>query len=86
MRMMTAVEWFQRKACAFTKTYVSMFFNPYYQKGSDVADIVLGRTFPRVFAKGQTEHGGVTYYFLTEESQKAFEQDPSRYVGVPATP
>jgi len=58
-----------------------MFFNPYYQKGSDVADIVLGRTFPRVFAKGQTENGGVTYYFLTEESQKAFEQDPSRYVG-----
>jgi YHS domain-containing protein len=47
----------------------------------EVPDIVLGRTFPRVFAKGQIEHGGVTYYFLTEESQKAFEQDPSRYVG-----
>ncbi len=57
----TAVEWFKRQACAFTKTYVSMFFNPYYQKGSEVQDLVLGRTFPRVFAKGQTEHGGVTY-------------------------
>jgi len=32
-------------------------------------------------AKGQTEYRGVKYYFLTEESQKAFEQDPSRYVG-----
>jgi YHS domain-containing protein len=82
----TAVEWFKRKACAFTKTYVSMFFNPYYQKGSEVPDLVLGRTFPRVFAKGQTEHGGVTYYFLTEESKREFEQEPSRYVGVPATP
>jgi YHS domain-containing protein len=77
----TAVEWFKQKAHKFTKTYVSLFFNPYYQKGSEVPDIVLGRTFPRVFAKGQTEHGGITYYFLTEESQKAFEQDPSRYVG-----
>ena len=77
----TAVEWFKQKACAFTKTYVSMFFNPYYQKGSEVSDIVLGRTFPRVFTKGQTEHQGVTYYFLTEESQKAFELDPARYVG-----
>ncbi|MGO9464709.1 MAG: hypothetical protein ACLQIB_29235 [Isosphaeraceae bacterium] len=28
----------------------------------------------------QTERGGVTN-FLTEESQTAFEQDPSRYVG-----
>jgi len=75
----TAVEWFQQKACAFTKTYVSIFFNPYYQKGSDVPDIVLGKTFPRAFAKRQTEYKGVTYYFLTEESQKAFEQEPSRY-------
>jgi YHS domain-containing protein len=81
-----AVEWFERKACAFTKTYVSMFFNPYYQKGSEVPDVVLGMTFPRVFAKGQIEHGGVTYYFFTDESQKAFEQDPSRYVGVAAAP
>jgi YHS domain-containing protein len=82
----TAVEWFKQKACTFTKMYVSLFFNPHYQKGLGVPDIVLGRTFPRVFAKGQTDHRGVTYYFLTEESQKAFEQDPSRYVGVPATP
>ena len=67
-------------------TYVSMFFNPYYQKRSEVPDLVLGRTFPRVFAKGQTEHGGVTYYFLTEESKREFAQEPSRYVGVPATP
>jgi YHS domain-containing protein len=78
-----AVEWFKQKALAFTKTYVSLFFNPNYQKGSEVADVVLGRTFPRSFAKGQTEYRGVTYHFLTEESQKAFEQDPTRYVGSP---
>ena len=41
-----AVEWFKQKALAFTKTYVSMFFNPEYQKGSEVPDVVLGRTFP----------------------------------------
>jgi YHS domain-containing protein len=76
-----AVEWFKQKACAFTKTYVSLFFNPQYQKGSDVPDVVLGRTFPRIFARGQVERKGVTYYFLTEESQKAFEQDPARYTG-----
>jgi YHS domain-containing protein len=81
-----AVEWFKKTACAFTKTYVSMFFNAYYQKGTEVPDIVLGRTFPRAFAKGETKRGGVTYYFLTEESHKAFEQDPSRYIGSSPAP
>jgi len=81
-----AVEWFKQKAFAFTKTYVSMFFNPNYQKGSEVPDIVLGRTFPRAFAKGQIEYHGVTYYFLTEESRTAFEHDPTRYVGSPREP
>jgi YHS domain-containing protein len=51
-----------------------------------VPDLVLGRTFPRAFAKGQFEHGGVTYYFLTEESEKAFKDNSSRYKGVAATP
>jgi YHS domain-containing protein len=81
-----AIEWFQRKALAFAKTYVSLFFNPDYQKGSEVPDVVLGRTFPRAFAKGRTEYHGVTYHFLTEESQKAFEQDPTRYVGGSSKP
>jgi YHS domain-containing protein len=77
----TAVEWFKQKALAFTETYVSLFFNPEYQKGSEVPDVVLGRTFPLPFAKGQLEYRGVTYYFLTDESRKAFEHDPTRYVG-----
>ncbi|MGB2612136.1 MAG: hypothetical protein WBC80_24440 [Isosphaeraceae bacterium] len=71
---------------AFTKTYVSLFFNPDYQEGSEVPDVVLGRTFPRAFAKGRAEYRGVTYHFLTEESRKAFEQDPTRYVGSPQEP
>ena len=81
-----AVEWFKRKALAFTKTYVSLFFNPDYQKGLEVPDVVLGRTFPRAFAKDGTKYRGVTYHFLTEESRKAFEQDPTRYVGSPQEP
>jgi YHS domain-containing protein len=82
----TAVEWFKQKALAFTKTYVSLFFNPEYQKGSEVPDVVLGRTFPRPFAKGQTEYCGVTYQFLTDESKRAFEHDPTRYVGRSSNP
>ena len=78
-----AVEWFDRKAIAFTKTYIGLFFNAYYQQGSEVSDVVLGMTFPRAFAKGQVEHQGTTYYFFTEESRQAFEQDPARYVGGP---
>jgi YHS domain-containing protein len=81
-----AVAWFKQKALAFTKTYVSMFFNPHYQEGSEVPDVVLCRTFPRAFAKGQSKYRGVTYHFLTEESRKAFEQDPTRYVGSPREP
>jgi YHS domain-containing protein len=81
-----AVEWFKEKALAFTKIYVSVFFSPHYQKGSEVPDIVLGRTILRAFSRGQTEYRGITYYFLTEESQKEFEQDPTRYVGSPPKP
>jgi YHS domain-containing protein len=81
-----AVGWFKQKSLAFTKTYVSLFFNPEYQKGSEVPDLVLGRTFPSPFAKGQTEYCGVTYHFLTEESQRAFEHDPTRYAGRSSKP
>ena len=50
-----AVEWFKRKALAFTKTYVSLFFNPEYQKGSEVPDVVLGRTFPPRLREGRDQ-------------------------------
>ena len=78
-----AVDWFDRKALGFTKTYVSLFFNPHYQKGMEATDVVLGMTFPRAFARGRMEHRGTTYYFFTEESRQAFEADPDRYVGAP---
>lgn len=80
-----AVDWFNRKALTFTRTYVSLFFNPHYQANLEVADPVLGMTFPRVFARGHCEHAGKTYHFFTEESQRAFEQEPNRYVGDTAT-
>jgi YHS domain-containing protein len=81
-----AVEWFDQKAVTFTKTYINMLFNPHYHGGSDVSDVVLGMSFPRVFAKGRTEHQGRTYYFFTEDSLKAFEADPTRYVGAAQGP
>ena len=42
---------------------------------------VLGMSFPRIFARGQAEYRGSTYYFFTEDSREAFEADPARYVG-----
>ena len=65
----------RKLSLTFTKTYISIFFNPHYQKGSEGSDIVLGMTFPRMFAKGQAEHGGATYYFFTEESQEGVRAD-----------
>jgi hypothetical protein len=79
-----AVDWFDRKALAFTDTLVAMFFNPYYQRESEVRDVVLDVTFPRAFAKGQVEHDGKTLHFFTEESLKAFRENPDRYIS-PAT-
>ncbi len=81
-----AVEWFKGKALAFTRTYVGLFLNPEYQKGSEVLDVVLGRTFPRAFAKGRTDYRGVSYHFPAEESREAFERDPTRYVGCSSKP
>ncbi|QDV34745.1 YHS domain-containing protein [Tautonia plasticadhaerens] len=76
-----ALDWFDRKAVQFTRTYISLFFNASYQRGSDVVDPVLGMSFPRTFARGTAEHEGTTYHFFTEESREAFEREPAKYLG-----
>lgn len=81
-----AVDWFDRKAVQFTRTYISLFFNSYYQRGLEVVDPVLGTTFPRAFERGTVEHEGTTYHFFTDESRIAFEREPSKYVAAHATP
>ncbi len=79
------VEWFDRNAVEFAKTFLNMYFHPEYQKEGLVSDVVLGLSFPRLFAAGHKVHDGRNFYFFSKESLEEFERDPARYAP-PLTP
>jgi YHS domain-containing protein len=37
--------------------------------------------FPKAFAKGSMEHGGTTYYFLSDQSLEDFRKNPGQFLG-----
>jgi len=76
--------WFDEKLTRFAALYLSLPFIPQYQQEGLVPDRVLGLSFPRLFAAGQVEHDGTTYYFYTEDSLREFQADPARYLAAPA--
>jgi Cu+-exporting ATPase len=46
-----------------------------------VQDPVCGMTVEPNQAAGQSEHEGETYYFCSKDCKRAFDQNPSSYVG-----
>lgn len=64
--------WLDDRIVAFVKTYLSLQFANNYQMGRLVTDPVAGITFPEGFAKATLEHDGCKYYFVGEETKRAF--------------
>ncbi len=66
--------WFDDRIVAFIKTFLAIHQNQYYQKDSLVTDPVTGTEMPRFAAKCKLESGGKTYYFVSEESRREFQE------------
>ncbi|MFO0899168.1 MAG: hypothetical protein U0836_17220 [Pirellulales bacterium] len=74
-------QWFDDRLVAFVETVLSLQFSEEYQRGNMVTDPVAEVRFPQAFAKGSVEHGGTTYYFLSERSLEDFRKNPGNYLG-----
>jgi len=50
-------------------------------KNPPARDVVCGRAVAPEHAKGETEYGGETYYFCSEECLIRFEERPEDFAG-----
>jgi len=67
-------QWVDDRIVAFIKTFLAIHQNQYYQKDSLVTDPVAGTEMPRYAAKCTLESGGKTYYFVSEETRREFQE------------
>ena len=50
------------------------------EPGSPLArDVVCGRAIKPEHARGETEYGGETYFFCSEDCLRRFEEDPEQF-------
>ena len=75
-----AFDWVDERILEFVRTYLELQYAERYQHNNLVTDPVLGRRFSRLHAAAEREHGGHTFFFLTEESVQIFETSPDRFV------
>jgi YHS domain-containing protein len=66
--------WSDDRILSFVNTYVAAQENKYYLKDQMVKDPVTGTEFPKAAAGAKLEQGGQTYYFISEETKRAFEK------------
>lgn len=74
------ISWIEERIVTFVRDYLRIPFVEEYQKENLVTDPVSSQRFSRQFAAGEATHRGHTYWFLSEETRKAFEADPERWV------
>ncbi|MFO0948272.1 MAG: hypothetical protein U1D30_20510 [Planctomycetota bacterium] len=70
-----AAAWLDDRLVSFVQTYLSMQFAASYQAHHLVSDPVAGINFPESFTKATLEFEGQKYYFISEETKKAFLAD-----------
>jgi YHS domain-containing protein len=67
-------QWVEDRLVSFVKTYLALHENDYYLKDQMVQDPVAGVRFPKFAAGATLERDGQTYYFVSEETRREFEQ------------
>lgn len=67
-----AAVWLDDRLVAFAQTYLSMQFTASYQSNYLVNDPVAGISFPEGFAKETLEFEGQKYFFISEQTKRAF--------------
>jgi YHS domain-containing protein len=66
--------WFDDRIVSFVQTIAAMHRNQNYLKGHLVTDPIAGVQLPKYAAKSTLEADGQTYYFISEDSKREFEQ------------
>jgi YHS domain-containing protein len=72
------VKWVDDRIVAFVQTFLAIQQNQYYQKDNLVTDPVSGTEMPRYAARCTLESGGKTYYFISDETKREFEQQQTK--------
>ena len=66
--------WLDDRLVEFAQTYVTIHFTDQYHQDHMVTDPVANVRFPKIFAQSTLEKGGKTYYFVSEQTRREFEQ------------
>lgn len=66
-------KWLDDRIVTFIQTVASIYQNQYYLKDHMVSDPIAGVQMPKYAAKATLEVGGKTYYFISEETKREFE-------------
>jgi YHS domain-containing protein len=70
-----AVEnWLDDRLVEFAQTYVTIHFTDQYHQDHMVLDPVADVRFPKAYAQSTLEKDGKTYYFISEQTRREFEQ------------
>lgn len=67
-------DWIDDRILAFVRVYLSLQENQYYLKDHMVTDPIAGISFPKHVAGATLELRGKTYYFISGETRREFEE------------
>ena len=70
----TVAQWTEDRIVDFVKTYAALHENQYYLKDYLVEDPIAEVKFPKYAAAATLDRDGKTYYFISEETCRQFEQ------------
>jgi YHS domain-containing protein len=65
--------WLDGRLVEFAQTSVTIHFTDQYHKDHMVTDPVANVRFPKPFAHSKLEQGDKTYYFISEQTRRDFE-------------
>lgn len=68
-------KWFDDRIVSFVKVYLSLYENEYYLKDHMVEDPIAHVRFPQFVAANTLQQGGKTFYFISEETRKEFDNN-----------
>jgi YHS domain-containing protein len=67
-------KWLDDRVVDFANAYLELLQTKQYQERVLVSDTVAGISFPKYFAASTLDHGGTTYYFVSDETRREFEK------------
>lgn len=67
-------KWLDDCLVEFANAYLELHSTKQYQDRVLVSDPVAGISFPKYFAAASVDHGGATYFFISDETRQEFER------------